>query len=129
MIWSKVSVIESPTQTISNNRQPDKTGVESIGSLLSLEAFIVNLADDGGSRYLRVSMDLELKQADTLKIIEKQLPQIRDSILKILPAKYFEDIRTADGKLLLKDEIITKLNSLFGEDYISNIFFTEFVVQ
>jgi len=54
---------------------------------------------------------------------------MRDSILMILPSKRFEDIKTLEGKALLRNEIIAKLNSLFGGESIANLFFTEFVVQ
>jgi len=34
-----------------------------------------------------------------------------------------------EGKIALRDEILAKLNRLFGNDVVTNIFFTEFVVQ
>jgi flagellar basal body-associated protein FliL len=47
----------------------------------------------------------------------------------ILPSKRFEEIASVEGKTALRDEIMDKLNSLFPRIVISNIFFTEFVVQ
>jgi flagellar basal body-associated protein FliL len=47
----------------------------------------------------------------------------------ILPSKRFEDIASIEGKTALRDEIIGKLNSLFPSAVISDVFFTEFVVQ
>jgi flagellar basal body-associated protein FliL len=47
----------------------------------------------------------------------------------ILPSKRFEEIASMEGKTALRDEIINKLNSLFPRTVITNIFFTEFVVQ
>jgi flagellar FliL protein len=47
----------------------------------------------------------------------------------ILPSKQFEDIASMEGKIALRDEIIAKLNSLFARTVVTNIFFTEFVVQ
>ena len=47
----------------------------------------------------------------------------------ILPSKRFEDIASMEGKTALRDEIIEKLNSLFPKAVITDIFFTEFVVQ
>jgi flagellar basal body-associated protein FliL len=34
-----------------------------------------------------------------------------------------------EGKIALRDEIIATLNSLFTQNVVTNIFFTEFVVQ
>jgi flagellar FliL protein len=47
----------------------------------------------------------------------------------VLPSKRFEEIRTLEGKTSLRNEIIVSLNGLFGQESISNIYFTEFVVQ
>jgi flagellar basal body-associated protein FliL len=34
-----------------------------------------------------------------------------------------------EGKIALRDEIIAKINGLFNRQVVTNIFFTEFVVQ
>ena len=61
--------------------------------------------------------------------LEKRLPQIRDKILMILPTKQYADIATTTGKLALRDEIMASLNTFLKKGQISNIYFTEFVVQ
>jgi flagellar basal body-associated protein FliL len=47
----------------------------------------------------------------------------------LLPSKRFADIASTEGKTALRDEMIGKLNGLFPENVITNIFFSEFVVQ
>ena len=106
-----------------------------IGPIYKLDTLIVNLADQGGKRYLRVTMELELKPAENVEVkevvdeLEKRLPQIRDAILMILPSKQYADIATTSGKIALRDEIISKLNTYLKKGQISSIYFTEFVVQ
>jgi flagellar FliL protein len=90
---------------------------------------VVNLADQDRERYLRVAINLELKEEAIAKDVEKRLPQIMDSILMILPTKKVQDIQSSTGKIALRDEILTKLNNIFKSDVIKNIYFTEFVVQ
>ena len=107
----------------------------SIGPTYKLDTLIVNLADQGGKRYLRVTMEFELKPGENLEAnevveeIEKRLPQIRDTILMILPSKQYADIATTEGKIALRDEIIAKLNTFLKKGQITTIYFTEFVVQ
>ena len=128
MMWNKLSAL-STQANMAVTSQNGKAQAAALGPLYSLDTFIVNLADAGRSRYLRVTMDLELaNSSDTGKLTER-LPQIRDSILMILPAKQFDDIASMEGKMALRDEILAKLNSLFGNNVVTNIFFTEFVVQ
>jgi flagellar FliL protein len=99
------------------------------GTIFPLQTFIVNLADAGGKRYLRVTMELELTRGTSADDLKNRLPQMRDNILMVLPSKRFEEIRTLEGKTSLRNEIIVSLNGLFGQESISNIYFTEFVVQ
>jgi len=128
MMWNKLSAL-STQANMAVTPGNGKAQAAALGPLYSLDTFIVNLADAGRSRYLRVTMDLELAQsADAGKLTER-LPQVRDSILMILPSKQFDDIAGMEGKIALRDEILAKLNSLFGYNVVTNIFFTEFVVQ
>jgi flagellar protein FliL len=92
-----------------------------------MEPFLVNLADPGQLRYLKVTLHVEtpLKGEE----YEKRLPQLRDSVLSILSSKFFKDILTSEGKNVLREEIKEKMNQLLVETKVRNIYFTEFVIQ
>ena len=88
------------------------------------------MADNDGSRYLKVTIQLELDHTEMLKEeLDKRVPQLRDAILTILSAKTYEEISSAQGKLILKQEILRRLNSLLPFGQITNVYFTEFVSQ
>ena len=133
MMWSKVSALDQtvnpPIQDESQEAIKEESEEAKIGPVIPLESFIANLADPGGNRFLRVTMELELENDDLTKELEKRLPQIRDCILMILPSRRYQDIQTVEGKIALRTEIIAKLNALFKKEAISNIYFTEFVTQ
>ena len=130
ILWSRI-----PTPQVQMNpedqmlpeeeeqKQPD------IGPLYSIGTMIVNLADKGGKRYLRVNMELELSHPEVAEEIEKRLPLVRDRVLIVLSSKTYEEISTAVGKDELRTKLITDLGKLFVPDSIVNVFFTEFVVQ
>ena len=128
MMWNKLSDlnVQATMAATSNN---GKVQAAALGPLYSLDTFIVNLADAGRNRYLRVTMDLELAASTDAGTLSERLPQVRDSILMILPSKQFDEIASMEGKIALRDEIMDKLNSLFARTVVTNIFFTEFVVQ
>jgi flagellar FliL protein len=123
VVWNKTSFFSSQAEKVPENNS------EVIRSVYSLDTFIVNLADKGGRRFLRVTMDLELKDESLAGEIDKRLSQIRDSILMIIPTKRFEDINRVEGKIALSDEIMTKLNSFLKDGSITNIYFVDFVIQ
>ena len=133
MMWSKVSaldqVVNPPSQEESQEAIKEESEEAKIGPVVPLDSFIANLADPGGNRFLRATMELELKNDDLTKEMENRLPQIRDCILMILPTRTYQDIQTVEGKIALRTEIIAKLNALLKKEAITNIYFTEFVTQ
>lgn len=128
MMWNKLSDLNVQANMAATSAD-GKVQAAALGPLYSLDTFIVNLADAGRSRYLRVTMDLELAESTAAGELAERLPQVRDSILMILPSKQFEDVASMEGKIALRDEIMAKLNTLFAKNLVTNIFFTEFVVQ
>lgn len=133
VIWTKMSTtiaqVQNPkTEDSAQEEQPPEEE-NSIGPIYKLDTMIVNLADQGGKRYLRVTMELELSAPEVKDEIDMRLPQLRDAILMILPTKTYADIGTTEGKIALRDEIIKKLNSFLKKGTITTIYFSEFVVQ
>jgi flagellar FliL protein len=128
MMWHKLSTLSTQAHMAATSEN-GKAQAAALGPLYSLDTFIVNLADAGRNRYLRVTMDLELAESADAGELTERLSQVRNSILMILPAKQFDEIASMEGKIALRDEIIAKLNSLFVNEMVTNIFFTEFVVQ
>jgi len=107
----------------------DESAKSDIGPIYSLDTFIVNLMEADGKRYLKSRLDLELNNDGVVLEVEKRLPQIRDSILTMLSSKSFDDIHTLEGKFLLRTEIISMLNQHLKTGQVTNIYFTEFIIQ
>ncbi len=128
MMWNKMSALNTQANAAATT-EAEQSQTATLGPLFSLETFIVNLADQERSRYLRVTMDLELAESTDAAKLSERLPLVRDRILMILPSKRFDEIASMEGKTALRDEIIAKLNSLFPQNVVADIFFTEFVVQ
>jgi flagellar FliL protein len=130
LMWNKLSTI-SLQANANAGVQPGQgvTAEQPLGPIYALDTFIVNLADKGAKRYLRVSIDLELGNPEMQVEIVKRLPQVRDSVLMILPSKRFDDISSVDGKVALRDEIMETLNGFLTQGQITKIYFKEFVVQ
>jgi flagellar protein FliL len=129
VMWSKISALDPSAKHKGGEKSADKSETIQLGPMFPLEAFIVNLDDPKLRKYLRVTMDLELKTKEDVKEVEDRLPQIRDYILTILPAKQFDQVSTIEGKNLLRREIQKAINGFFKKEIIVNIYFTEFVIQ
>ena len=128
MMWMKITALAPPEEIVEEDLE-DVAEVVEVGEMFPLDTFVVNLADSGGKRYLRATLQLELVPEQVAETFEQRLPQIRDVILTILPTKTFEDIRTVAGKAALREEILQRLNTLLNVEGVANIYFTEFVIQ
>ena len=115
LFWGKVSGIGSETVEGNGKVLERKEAKLMVKALLSLETFVVNLADPGGKRYLRVSMALEIDDKDFVEEAKKNIPQMRDKILMILPAKKFSDIRTSSGEKRFEGRNSRGIESAFRE--------------
>jgi len=129
ILYDRASSTPSQNNKESRKAAEKNETEEGIRPTLPLEAFIVNLADPGGRRYLRVKMDLELSSKSLEEEMKKRLPQVRNAILMIVPHKKYEDISTIEGKNALRDEIMVKLNSFLTTGTVTQIYLTEFVIQ
>ncbi len=96
-------------------------------ALLPLDPFVVNLAEQG--RFLKVSMQLELANAENQPTATEKVPQYRDAIITLISSKSAESLSSPEGKIQLKDELLLRLNQASGKEIFKNIYFTEFVMQ
>ena len=129
VLWGKVSGVTPETLEGTEEVAEKKEAKAKVKSLLSMETFVVNLADPGGKRYLRVTIALEIDDQDFVEKVKKIVPKMRDKVLLILPAKKFKDIQTSSGKDALRKEILAQLNPLLNKCKITNLYFQEFVIQ
>lgn len=112
-----------------NVEATENTGIVNEATL-ELEEFLVNLSDEGRSRYLKVTMFLgsNAENADLQEELTTKVPQIRDCINKILRTKKSADF-TTEGEDLLKEEIIVKVNETLNSGKITNVYFSSIIVQ
>ncbi len=97
--------------------------------LTSIQPLTINLADIDITRYLRISIDVELSTQDSINQLQANNAKIRDAIIILLSSKKYENISTASGKLQIKNEIISRINQILGVPRVVQIYFTDFVVQ
>jgi len=106
-----------------------ETNYEEIGQMYPMDQFVVNLYSEGGGRYLKTSLNLELAGEELAVELDSKKPLIRDIIIRALSAKTYEEISTIKGKENLKDEIVMNINEVITDGKINNMFFTDFVIQ
>jgi len=106
-----------------------KSSLLAVGPMYPMDQFIVNLMSQGGKRYLKTTITLELSDEAMTAEIEKKHAVLRDIVIGIMSSKTVEEISTTRGKDKLKGELMTGLNEVLVDGYIKNLFFTDFVIQ
>ncbi len=107
------------------------------GVVFPLETFIVNLKMKGS--FLKVDLQLVFADASLLEggggeghgggALDNDIPRIRDVIILILSSKEARDVLSVEGKEQLREEIKTGVNEVLDKDAVSQVLFTEFLVQ
>lgn len=110
---------------------PEEPGLETRG-LVTFEPFLVNLADAGGHRFLKATIQLVVESPVEAEHIS-QTPVIRmaarSAILELLTQQSAEALVTADGKQALKTAIQARVAGPLKGQKVVDVLFSEFVVQ
>jgi flagellar protein FliL len=104
-----------------------------------LEPLLVNLADAGGSSYLRVALTLRVEDTtgktgarpkeEKNKDGDDAVAAVRDTTLIVLGRETADGLLAADGKERLKNELKAALAKHNPDLKIADIFITDFLVQ
>ncbi len=100
-----------------------------IGPIFQLDTFIVNLLSQGGRRYLKINIGLEMTTANLENELNAKRALVRDIIIGILTSKSPEDISTTRGKDKMKEEIVQRLNENLVDGKVRNVFISDMAIQ
>ena len=120
--------VEAPAKPQAADKEEAGSDMSGEVVVYPLETFIVNLDGEGGRRYLKVKMTLEVDGGRKGKL-DGQIHKIRDSILILLTGKTFEDVRGSEGKYALREEVKGRIERIAGKSVVKNVYLEEFVVQ
>ncbi|TMB49735.1 MAG: flagellar basal body-associated FliL family protein [Deltaproteobacteria bacterium] len=78
---------------------------------------------------MKATLQVEFFGARVPDEFNARVPQMRDLMLTLLTSKLFAEIRTPEGKAVLRAEIINRMNRAVNKDLVKAVYFTEFIVQ
>jgi flagellar protein FliL len=124
-----------------------------VGLMLPMRERIVNLADPGVMRYLKIAVVLEIsdhsgkeppkgeKYKEAQDHLKKEmggtLPLIDDELTAILSSKTSADLMSPDGKQKLRDEVKSRVNKALEKlahepaerQEVLSVYFSDFIIQ
>ena len=101
-------------------------------AILPIEPFVVNLADTGGRRFIRLTLGLVIEGEEHVKEFSEDTiarTRVRSALIELLSQQTAESLVTPDGKDALKKSVAAVVATHTEHLKISDVLFTEFIVQ
>lgn len=101
------------------------------GKIYDLGTFIVNLADEEASRYVRAQVQLEYSSVNQELDREIKLrdAQFKDLVNTLLNDRKAIELSTSEGKEQFRRELQLKVNESLKFGAVNNVFLTQFAIQ
>ena len=90
---------EEAAQTETDGAQAPLEELE--GQLVPLPTFLVNLADPLGRRYLKLGVEVEVRDADAQAALAKYEAKVKDTLLLLLSSKTYDGLSSMKAKVEL----------------------------
>jgi flagellar FliL protein len=94
-----------------------------------LENLVLNPASSGGSRFLLLTVAIEVGTAKAGEDFKSRDAELRDIILTALGVKTVEELTEIARREQFKTELKTAINAKFGKKAVKSLYFPQFVVQ
>lgn len=114
------------------------------GVMYPLSERVVNLADTGGYRYLKIGIGLEFAvedrkdgegeaykklQEELAKKLLKHKERLEDIVTTVSSSRAATDLATVAGKEALRLELRDKVATAAQPEYLLGVYFTQFIIQ
>jgi flagellar FliL protein len=100
--------------------------------IVLLKPIIVNLRDTRGTRYLKVTIGMEVSSDQVVDGLNEIMVPLSDFLIDRLSSLRIEDLDNTAGRNKLKRELLIGTNDLLSETgagAVSRLYFSEFVIQ
>ena len=97
---------------------------------LQIPNMIVNLSsEDGQTRYLRLSVQLELASEEDKNMVEAVMPRVVDQFQTYLRELRIRDLRGSQGIYRLQMELLSRVNAAAYPVEVQDVLFQEILIQ
>jgi len=97
--------------------------------IFTLEPFTVNLGHLESDKVIRIEVNLEMHDEKSYEEVVSKAATVRDTIVKVLAQKDYQELASVQGKLFLKDDLSMEINKQLKYGLIKGVYFTQFIVQ
>ena len=113
-------------------RSPNSGEVKSLkeiaGPVYDMKFFLPLDAGSAKTRFVKLTVAIELMDRGFRKEIDKKISDLREEVINLVLTKSPKEVRSSQGKEILKTAITNSLNKHFSKNCIKNTYFTELVI-
>jgi flagellar FliL protein len=95
--------------------------------------FVVNFPGKAKTQFLMIEMTVATHDKEVITVLRDHDPELRNSLLMMLAEEKSEPLKTAEGKQLLREKALAKIDEVVGTHYrsdlIEDVFITRLVMQ
>jgi flagellar FliL protein len=100
-----------------------------IGALYTLSGLTVNPRDSNGRRFAVFEVVMEYEVPEEVETLKKYEPVIKDRFLKYFRERTIDELAATTTMDSSKRALVGIVNGVLGKEVVSNIYFTQFVLQ
>lgn len=132
VLGPRLSATPAPAAVAAEAHETKKDAEDKKGEatpMYQMDNLVLNPAGSGGTRFLLLSVALEVKDAGTLDLMKSRDPEIRDAILRMFGSKTVEQVSEASTRDQLRAELLATIEKMFVPGTIRKLYFPQFVIQ
>lgn len=120
---------QAATNVSGNEEDEDGVKKATIGPIIQLDPFLVNLDEPGSNRYLKAVIQLEVDTPEAEAEVKNRAVQLRDLVITYLSSLTYSQTQGVVNKDIIRTTLIKQINKTMASGKISKLYFTEFVIQ
>ncbi|MGM0548961.1 MAG: flagellar basal body-associated FliL family protein [Bacillota bacterium] len=116
--------------SVSNDEKEEKEvqSIKDIRPTYEAGSYTVNISNNNRINFIRATIVFELENSDLAEELDKRTSQVRDRVISTLRSQN-QEILEEPGSNTIKRIVKEKINELLISGEITNVWFTELVVQ
>lgn len=107
--------------------------VDDYVNYIELKPFVTNFGGVGKSRFLKCEVTIQVSSENAHHAVNHHMAHIRNDIVFLLSAQTDDTVGTVEAQQDLAKKALKKVQDILveeeGEGFVSDLFFTSFVVQ
>jgi flagellar FliL protein len=100
-----------------------------MGPVFMVKDMVINLVSEGGSRFCKIGVGLELNNEKMEPEMTKREALVKDILITVISKKTPEELMTPKGQAAVKQEVMDAVNDTLKDGRVTNVYFTMFLIQ